>query len=358
MANKKNAVSVAASFDEALQASRKERNMKLAQEMLGKKPQMLAQEMLGKSRRSSASRPSGPTPASSLAARAGITKRSNSLPRSHAAPVRQPRQPSRLSRPPPRENTASRPRPRPAPQPQPTSLAPSDPDSDAKSNGLARAEENSGPGLNIRGAARGPWVVRASNFAPGTTAADIESVMFSTGGKMNYCRLVSSAPTVIAEMSFVEHDGAEKVIEMFNNKKADGRLLHVHYADGRVTTPGAQSQRSMPEPPEEEPLQVVVDTTGDVVMEVDEHAEAREAENRQREERRGRDDRGPDRRYPDPPRDDYYHRGSGRAEPAYQDARYGFGGDRGWGGRGAGRGGYRDGPRMYDRRGGSQSYRP
>ena len=61
--------------------------------------------------------------------------------------------------------------------------------------------------------------MKASNFAPGTTAADIESVMQSVGGQMKYCKLASAAPTVIAEMSFVEKAGAEAVIEMFNNKK-------------------------------------------------------------------------------------------------------------------------------------------
>jgi hypothetical protein len=99
-----------------------------------------------------------------------------------------------------------------------------------------------------------------------------------------------------------------------------------------------------------------VDTTGDVAMEVDEHAEAREIENRQREERRGRDDRPGDRRYPSGPRDDYYNRGGGRAEPEYQDGRYGFGGvDRRYDG------GRFSGGRMFSdgmRRGGGQSYRP
>jgi len=102
----------------------------------------------------------------------------------------------------------------------------SDPVSDAKSNGYARQEAvNGGSGggeLNIRGAASGPYIVRAQNFAPGTTAADIESVMQNVGGQMTYCKLVSAAPTVIAEMSFVDRTGAEKVIDMFNNKKVRG----------------------------------------------------------------------------------------------------------------------------------------
>lgn len=73
--------------------------------------------------------------------------------------------------------------------------------------------------MSIRGAAAGPHVVIASNFAPGTTAADIESVMLDVGGQMTECRLVATTPTVMAEMTFVEKSGAETVINTFNNKK-------------------------------------------------------------------------------------------------------------------------------------------
>lgn len=95
--------------------------------------------------------------------------------------------------------------------------------SDVKSNGFngyeAPAANGGAAGVSIRGAAAGPHVVVASNFAPGTTAADIESVMLDVGGQMTECRLVASAPTVIAEMTFVEKSGAETVINTFNNKK-------------------------------------------------------------------------------------------------------------------------------------------
>lgn len=104
-------------------------------------------------------------------------------------------------------------------------------------------------------------------------------------------------------------------------------------------------------------------------MEIDENAQAREAEDRLREERRGRNDRPPrDPRDPrDPgypqgppggyPRDDgYYGRGPRRAEPAFQDGRYGYGG----GDRYNNGGRYHGGGRMYSdgmgRRG--QSWRP
>lgn len=78
-------------------------------------------------------------------------------------------------------------------------------------------------GLSIKGAASGPFVVIASNFAPGTTAADIESVMASVGGEITYCKLVASSPTVIAEMGFRERSGADTVIGTFNNKKASNQ---------------------------------------------------------------------------------------------------------------------------------------
>jgi hypothetical protein len=73
--------------------------------------------------------------------------------------------------------------------------------------------------MDIKGAASGPYIVIAQNFAPGTTAADIESVMLSVGGQMTSCKLVASNPRVIAEMAFVEKSGAEKVIDVFNGKK-------------------------------------------------------------------------------------------------------------------------------------------
>ncbi|RMY42599.1 hypothetical protein D0865_11846 [Hortaea werneckii] len=281
MVDKKKAQAVA-SFDTALQASRQERNAKLAQEMLGTDPKKLAQEMLGsKNRRTST--PKATAAPASLASRVGVqkvryfnmrwtsskqalttTQRSSSLPRSHTAPPRNPRQPSHLSRPPITDNSRSR----------ASYNAPSyDSASDAKSNGRD-------VGLNIRGAASGPHVIRAQNFAPGTTAADIESVMQNIGGPTHY-----SQPTR-----------------------------------------------------QEEPLGFVEDKVGDVDMDVDEHAEDRAAQDRAREMHRGRSKRDnrngrpqdyDDRRY-------YDDRGYGGG-----DRRFGAGGGRrGYNGRG-----YPTGPR-------------
>ena len=72
--------------------------------------------------------------------------------------------------------------------------------------------------ISIRGIA-GPYIVIGSNFAPGTTAADIESAMMPVGGEMQRCKILTAAPTVMAEMIFAEKKNAELVIKTFNNKK-------------------------------------------------------------------------------------------------------------------------------------------
>lgn len=76
--------------------------------------------------------------------------------------------------------------------------------------------------INIRGLA-GPYVVIGNNFAPGTTAADIESAMIPSGGEMQSCKIIAVSPIVIAEMVFAEKANAENVITTFNNKK----VLHI-----------------------------------------------------------------------------------------------------------------------------------
>ncbi|KAF2115813.1 hypothetical protein BDV96DRAFT_599375 [Lophiotrema nucula] len=100
-----------------------------------------------------------------------------------------------------------------------------------------------GPGFSIKGvAATGPYTVIASNFAPGTTATDIELVMVPHGRSLVNCRLISSTPTVMAEMIFERKEHADNVIDVFNNKKADGRLLYVYLKE----TPNAGIAHSRP----------------------------------------------------------------------------------------------------------------
>lgn len=72
-------------------------------------------------------------------------------------------------------------------------------------------------GLSIRGLA-GPYAVMAQNFAPGTTAADIESAMTPVGGEMLSCVILKTSPIIIAEMVFTSKEGADDVISTFNNQ--------------------------------------------------------------------------------------------------------------------------------------------
>ncbi|KAG5301827.1 hypothetical protein I7I48_01972 [Histoplasma ohiense] len=87
--------------------------------------------------------------------------------------------------------------------------------------------QDRGPGISIKGSASGPCVVLGSNFAPGTTAADIESALEPVRGAMLGCRIVSTHPEVTAEMIFEERSHAESVVARFDNQKADGRILHL-----------------------------------------------------------------------------------------------------------------------------------
>jgi hypothetical protein len=71
--------------------------------------------------------------------------------------------------------------------------------------------------LSIRGLA-GPYVVMAKNFALGTTIADIESAMTPVGGVALSCRIIAERPSVIAEIIFESKEGADNVVETFNNQ--------------------------------------------------------------------------------------------------------------------------------------------
>ncbi|KAJ2977838.1 hypothetical protein NUW58_g7683 [Xylaria curta] len=102
-----------------------------------------------------------------------------------------------------------------------------------------------GRGITIKGLA-GPFAVLAQNFAPGTTAADIESALTPVGGLISSCRLVKSHPIVIAEIVFESKEGADRVIAQFDQQTADGRTLSVYMKPGGYVAPptGPRSQRT------------------------------------------------------------------------------------------------------------------
>lgn len=86
------------------------------------------------------------------------------------------------------------------------------------SSNSSHAVRESQSDFNIRGRASEPCVVIGSNFAPGTTAADIQSALEPVGGTMINCRVISSHPAVTAEMTFADQRGAKSVVSNFDNQ--------------------------------------------------------------------------------------------------------------------------------------------
>lgn len=76
------------------------------------------------------------------------------------------------------------------------------------------------PSISIRGRA-GPYTVYAKNFAPGTTAADIEDATVTAIKEPPMsCRLLSDRPTVLAELIYETKEMADMMVNTFNNQNA------------------------------------------------------------------------------------------------------------------------------------------
>jgi hypothetical protein len=85
-------------------------------------------------------------------------------------------------------------------------------------NGQATVRD--GPvGMSIKGVGSGPFAVIGSNFAPGTTAADIQSALEPVTGNILGCWVTSQHPAVTAEVTFAEKWAAESAIANFHNQR-------------------------------------------------------------------------------------------------------------------------------------------
>ncbi|KAL6238669.1 hypothetical protein BDW75DRAFT_200691 [Aspergillus navahoensis] len=199
------AATQAVSFDDIIQSSRQK-----------KKNEELANQILGKNRRASApgtgpGKAQNATPGGSLASRIGVTKRSVSVNLSSKSG-------SRASSATAGRNTASA-KPTRRRRPDENRLV------SAISSANGQATVRNARGINIKGASSAPPVVIGSNFAPGTTAADIQSAIEPVSGKIISCWITSQKPTVTAEITFAEASSAEKAVANFHNQRADGRIL-------------------------------------------------------------------------------------------------------------------------------------
>ena len=124
-------------------------------------------------------------------------------------------------------------------------------------------------GLSIKGKA-GPWTVVANNFAPGTTADDIEATLsrdaVDDDGRSGLlsCRLLAAQPNVMAELVFTERAIADRIISTYNNQLADGRYLKLSYQkqqpQSKAPAPAKVPAPSKPEPsPRNEPEEYAED---------------------------------------------------------------------------------------------------
>ncbi|KAJ5143887.1 uncharacterized protein N7515_002674 [Penicillium bovifimosum] len=110
-------------------------------------------------------------------------------------------------------------------------VAPSAPGGD-----ILRIVGGSNSDLSIKGAS-GPFIVVGRNFAPGTTAADIQSALEPITGPMLSCRITANYPSVVAEFAYGERSAAELVVANFHNQRADGRLLTMTLKTNQYTPP-------------------------------------------------------------------------------------------------------------------------
>lgn len=83
----------------------------------------------------------------------------------------------------------------------------------------------------IKGAS-GPFIVEGRNFAPGTTAADIQSAFEPITGPMISCRIVASQPSVVAEFLYAEKTAAELVVANFHNQRVSAVSTSTGLQDG------------------------------------------------------------------------------------------------------------------------------
>ncbi|KPI45193.1 uncharacterized protein AB675_2490 [Cyphellophora attinorum] len=113
---------------------------------------------------------------------------------------------------------------------------------DASNTSTSQRPTSKSGGLSIKGKA-GPWTVVATNFAPGTTAADIEASISHTAvdddGQQGLisCHITSTQPVVTAEFVLTERTIADRIISTYNNQLADGRYLKL-----QLQKPQAQSK--------------------------------------------------------------------------------------------------------------------
>ncbi|PYH47623.1 DUF185-domain-containing protein [Aspergillus saccharolyticus JOP 1030-1] len=222
----------AADFNAIIQADRRRKqNEDLANQLLGKNRQTNGGAARG-AKKSQDAKPG------SLASRIGVAKRSTtapSNPRLVSKPVvHQARPKARQT-----DRPAAKQR-RPDEQRLLSALLPDSGQATVRGNKV---------GMTIKGAGSGPSVVIGSNFAPGTTAADIQAALEPVAGQILSCLVITQHPAVSAEITFAERQGADSAIANFHNQRADGRIISMRLKPlGFGTDHGAPNSKNQKDP--------------------------------------------------------------------------------------------------------------
>ncbi|KAJ5133487.1 hypothetical protein N7448_001484 [Penicillium atrosanguineum] len=202
------------SFDDIIKSDRQK-----------KQHEQLASQLLGRNRNKKDRRASAPGPGA-------VSKAPTAKPGSLASRIGMPKRSASTSS---RPNQTNKPKPNPASAIVASARTRANPANKKQHNAerllnaletgntQATIRQPSG-GLFIKGAS-GPFVVVGSNFAPGTTAADIQSALEPTTGPMLSCRVTGQSPNVTAEFAFQDKWTAENMVANFHNQRADGRVL-------------------------------------------------------------------------------------------------------------------------------------
>ncbi|OOQ82368.1 hypothetical protein PEBR_39329 [Penicillium brasilianum] len=232
MVKKQQPPQTAVSFDAIIQSDRRK-----------KQNEQLASQILGKNRNEKGRRASAPGPGA-------VSKVPTSKPGSLASRIAVPKRSASVSGRPNQINKVTKPtKAKPTPATAHSAGKPTKPTHQRRPNtDRLQAALKSGngqatvrpapPGMTIKGSS-GPFVVVGGNFAPGTTAADIQSAIEPISGPMLSCIVTSSHPTVTAEFTFSEKWCAENAVANFHNQRADGRLLSLKLqaAGTQIRTP-------------------------------------------------------------------------------------------------------------------------
>ncbi|KAI9678937.1 MAG: hypothetical protein M1829_001922 [Trizodia sp. TS-e1964] len=97
------------------------------------------------------------------------------------------------------------------------------------------------------------FLVYGDNFSPAVTQNDIVKVMSTLGGEILDCKVMADETSACAEIIFALQLGAQRVVDFFDGKEADGRKLKMELSEN-ISIDEDNDQESPVEAPQEASL--------------------------------------------------------------------------------------------------------